>query len=82
MFDEAECIAYYESSACRIVDDPNDPLVHDRAATAAPYFQSRCTSVYGSGRLELLTSDSASPRATVDFFHGKPPRVALYRWQR
>jgi hypothetical protein len=81
-FDDGDCVAYYESSACGIRDDPADPRVHDYAATAVPYFQSRCGALRRSERFAPIASSPASPRAIVDFFQDSPPRVTLYRWTR
>jgi MFS family permease len=80
VFESPGCAAYYESIACEIRDDPNDPSVHDRADRAADYLQQRCSEVRHVGRLETLAEVTTSPRATVNFFHGKRPHAGLYRW--
>jgi hypothetical protein len=82
VFESPGCVAYYESIACEIRDDPNDAPVHDRTDKAADYLQQRCAEVRKLGRLEALAEGTTSPRATVNFFHGKRPRVRLYRWTR
>lgn len=74
------CSAYYESAACSIADDRKDPSVHDRAATAEPFFRQRCAAVRAVGRLHLLRQTRVSPRATVNYFRGVSPHTALYRW--
>jgi hypothetical protein len=80
VFESPGCVAYYESIVCQITDDPHDPSVHDRADKAADYFHQRCAEVRRLGRLEALAETTTSPRATVNFFHGKRPHAGLYRW--
>jgi len=57
-------------------------LVHDRADKAAEYLQRRCAEVRRTGQLEAIAEVTTSPRATVNFFHGKRPHAGLYRWRR
>jgi len=80
VFEPPGCAAYYESIACEITDDPNDPAVHDRADRAADYFHQRCAQARGWGRLEPVAETTTSPLATVNFFHGRRPHAGLYRW--
>jgi len=80
VFDGPGCVAYYESIACQITDDPHDLAVHDRSDRAAEYLRRRCTAARSLGQLEALAEGTTSPRATVNFFHGKRPHVGLYRW--
>jgi len=81
VFADPGCVAYYESIACAIRDDPNDPSVHDRAGQAAAYLQQRCAEVRRVGRLDPLAETTTSPRATVNFFRGERPHAGLYRWR-
>ncbi|MBI3783599.1 MAG: hypothetical protein HY270_09370 [Deltaproteobacteria bacterium] len=80
IFAAASCVAYYESVSCSIVDDPQDRSVHGRAEKAVPFFQQRCAEAHQNGRLRLVAETTTSPRAVVDFFHGRPPAARLYRW--
>jgi hypothetical protein len=82
VFENPGCVAYYESVACEITDDPDDPQVHDRTDKAADYLQQRCAEVRRTGRLDALGEITTSPRATVNYFHGKRPHAGLYRWTR
>ena len=80
VFENGGCVAYYESIACQIADDPNDPTVHARADGTADYLQHRCAEVRQLGRLEPLAEITTSPHATVDFFRRRRPHAGLYRW--
>ena len=80
VFEAGGCVAYYESVACEIGDHADDPPIRERAPHAVEYFRQRCAEVRRLGRLEPLAEITTSPRATVDFFHGKPPHAGLYRW--
>jgi hypothetical protein len=82
VFEDGGCNAYYESIACEITDDPHNPVVHERAERTAEYLHQRCAAVREIGTLRPLAQTTTSPRATVDFFHGKPPHARLYRWTR
>lgn len=80
VFDGSECLAYYESIACAIADDPLDPRVHERAAGAANDLRHRCNEVRALGQLLPLAETTTSPHATVNFFREARPRAGLYRW--
>lgn len=80
VFEDAGCVAYYEGVVCEIADDPTDPSVHAVADKAADSVHQRCAEVHRLGRLEPLSETTTSPRATVNFFHGKRPHAGLYRW--
>jgi hypothetical protein len=80
VFEEPGCIAYYESVACRIEDDPSDPSTHARAEKAADYLHHRCEEVRRLGRLVPIAEVTTSARATSNLFHGRRPHAGLYRW--
>jgi len=80
VLDPLGCIAYYEGPACEIRDDPKDPSVHAVAAKTIAYFSRRCAQAHELAPWQGLAETTVSPRATVNFFAGKPPRAALYRW--
>ena len=80
VFDGSGCIAYYESIACRIADDPLAPAVHERAERAADDLHRRCREIRTTGQLDPLAETTTSPLATVDFFRGTRPHAGLYRW--
>jgi hypothetical protein len=80
IFDDSPCVAYYESIACAITNDGSDSSEPVLVESAANYFGAFCSRVRTVGRLVSVAEISTSPRATVNFFHEKRPRAALYRW--
>lgn len=83
VFDGERCVAYYESIACEATEEgPDQVPARGNSEPAVEYLQQRCAAARSLGRLEPLAETTTSPRSTVNFFHGKPPRAVLYRWRQ
>jgi hypothetical protein len=75
----AECVAYYESSACSIQQTPE---VRARFGAALDWYGAACPAMRAITEPAPFASAEVSASATNDLFGGVPPHVSLRWWRR